>query len=263
MPMGEALSHSQWSRLNRFALKLHADISREHFFHCCLEELPGVLDLLCVAWNDFDEHFQIVSNRETAALSQQVGSYLPAMIETMNSHPVVEFVEEELRGERFEGVMAMTDRVSSRQLRERAIHYEAYRHLGIQDQMYTELQFTHQHRSGLTLNAGKPFTAEQKQMAAVVREHLLVAYRNVLRSEQAPPVFGSEDRRHILQTSLSPRLQETLGHLLNGLPRKLISDEMGISIHTLNDYVREVYSRLGVHSHAELIAKFDQQKSAR
>jgi len=260
--MGESLSHSQWSRLNRFALELHADSSRDHFFECCLEKLPGVMDLLCVAWNDFDEQFRIVRNQETAVFSEVVGSYIPAMIETMDSHPVVEYVAEELGGERMEGVMAMTDRVSPRQLRERAIHFETYRHLGIQDQMYTELQFTNRHRSGLTLNAGRPFTEEQKEMAKVVREHLLVAYRNVLRSEQPEPNFASNDPRRELQISLSPRLRETLGHLLNGLPRKHIADEMGISIYTLNDYVREVYAKLGVHSHAELMAKFRQREGA-
>ena len=250
------LTHTQWSRLNPFLLELHSEHSREHFFHCCLEVLPRLFGIVYVGWNDFNSDFQILSCRQSSGMSSLVLSFLSGIEKTLVSHPVVHYVLKERETHSVGETLAISDFLSQRELRDRAIHAEAYRHLGIQDQMYTELQFTPHHRSGLTFNADRPFTGEQKTMARVVREHLLVAYRNVLRSEQPAPAFAAKDRRAELHASMSPRLQETLGHLLNGLPRKLIADEMGISIHTLNEYVRELYARLNVHSHAELVCLF-------
>ena len=57
-------------------------------------------------------------------------------------------------------------------------------------------------------------------------------------------------------SQLSPRLNTVTNLLLQGRSRKNIAGHMKISVHTLNDYVKEVYSRFEVHSQSELIRRF-------
>ena len=44
--------------------------------------------------------------------------------------------------------------------------------------------------------------------------------------------------------------------LARGRLTKEIADELGISIHTVNTYLRRIYEKLYVHSRAEAVAKF-------
>jgi DNA-binding CsgD family transcriptional regulator len=55
---------------------------------------------------------------------------------------------------------------------------------------------------------------------------------------------------------LSPRLNTVTNLLLQGRARKDIADSMGISIHTLNGYIKDLYARFEVHSQGEFIRRF-------
>ncbi len=44
--------------------------------------------------------------------------------------------------------------------------------------------------------------------------------------------------------------------MLEGLPRKLVADRMGLSVHTVNDYAKQIYDYFQVKSHAELLTRF-------
>jgi DNA-binding CsgD family transcriptional regulator len=57
------------------------------------------------------------------------------------------------------------------------------------------------------------------------------------------------------ETPLPPRLAQVLAMLLNGRPRKEIAQGLGISLHTVHGYAKDLYARFGVHSQAELICK--------
>jgi len=57
-------------------------------------------------------------------------------------------------------------------------------------------------------------------------------------------------------SNLSPRLRTVLTLLLQGCGRKQIASDLEISIHTLGDYVKELYAVFGVHSQAELLRRF-------
>lgn len=61
---------------------------------------------------------------------------------------------------------------------------------------------------------------------------------------------------------MSPRLRQVMLLLASGRSRKEIAGELGISLHTANEYIAAVYSRLGVHSRAELMARFIQGNRA-
>lgn len=55
---------------------------------------------------------------------------------------------------------------------------------------------------------------------------------------------------------LSPRRRTVLNLVLEGHPRKEMASMLGISTHTLDGYVKDIFRHFGVHSQAELIARF-------
>ncbi len=54
---------------------------------------------------------------------------------------------------------------------------------------------------------------------------------------------------------LAPRLAQTLEALLNGASEKEVSNQLGISRHTVHNYVKALHQRFGVNSRGELLAK--------
>jgi DNA-binding CsgD family transcriptional regulator len=54
---------------------------------------------------------------------------------------------------------------------------------------------------------------------------------------------------------LSPAQKKVLDRMLTGLSEKEVAAILEISHHTVHNHVREIYSRLGVNSRAELMAK--------
>jgi DNA-binding CsgD family transcriptional regulator len=57
-----------------------------------------------------------------------------------------------------------------------------------------------------------------------------------------------------LRTELSPRLRQTLECLLEGDGEKQVAARLGLSRHTVHDYVTALYRRLDVSSRPELMA---------
>lgn len=55
--------------------------------------------------------------------------------------------------------------------------------------------------------------------------------------------------------ALSRRATQTLDELLGGASEKEIADRMGLSAHTVHQYVKTVYRAFGVRSRAELMAR--------
>lgn len=55
---------------------------------------------------------------------------------------------------------------------------------------------------------------------------------------------------------LSPRRRTVLNLVLEGMPRKMIASQLGISENTLGGYVKDIFRHFDVHSQAELIARF-------
>ncbi len=56
--------------------------------------------------------------------------------------------------------------------------------------------------------------------------------------------------------NLTKREHEVLELLMDGLSYKEIADRCSISIQTLNTHIKNIYSKLGVHSRSEASAKF-------
>jgi DNA-binding NarL/FixJ family response regulator len=56
--------------------------------------------------------------------------------------------------------------------------------------------------------------------------------------------------------TLSPQERDVLGRLAQGHIYARIANDMGITIHTVRNYIRRIYEKLQVHSRTEAVAKF-------
>jgi DNA-binding CsgD family transcriptional regulator len=68
-------------------------------------------------------------------------------------------------------------------------------------------------------------------------------------------LFGPSATRAEVAGEWSRREQETLDLLLTGASEKLIAHKLGLSPHTVHDYVKIIYRKAGVASRAELMAR--------
>lgn len=75
--------------------------------------------------------------------------------------------------------------------------------------------------------------------------------RKVLEYFQRKPVVKTAD-----DYNLTKREHEILALLMDGLSYKEIADKCFISVQTLNSHIKNIYTKLGVHSRAEVSAKF-------
>ena len=60
---------------------------------------------------------------------------------------------------------------------------------------------------------------------------------------------------------LPPRLTQTLAALAEGCSEQEVSQRLGISRHTVHNYVKALHHRLGVASRGELLAKVSQAQT--
>ncbi len=74
--------------------------------------------------------------------------------------------------------------------------------------------------------------------------------RKVVQSLQSATPRGVE------AADLSPREREVLDGLAEGQAYKQIADKLGVSIHTVRNYIRRIYEKLHVCSSAEAVAKY-------
>jgi DNA-binding NarL/FixJ family response regulator len=74
--------------------------------------------------------------------------------------------------------------------------------------------------------------------------------RKVVQSFKAAPPRNDES------ADLSQRERSVLEGLAEGLAYKQIADQLGVSIHTVRNYIRRIYEKLHVQTRTEAVAKF-------
>ena len=80
--------------------------------------------------------------------------------------------------------------------------------------------------------------------------------RRVLQLFQKAPLAVTPDEE------LSDRERQVLDLLSHGHPEKQIAERLKISPHTVHTYIRRIYEKLHVHSHAQAVAKYAGQTPA-
>ena len=68
--------------------------------------------------------------------------------------------------------------------------------------------------------------------------------------------FKTVSKRGDESVELSPRERSVLDGLAGGLAYKQIADQLGVSIHTVRNYIRRIYEKLHVCTRTEAVAKF-------
>jgi DNA-binding CsgD family transcriptional regulator len=86
----------------------------------------------------------------------------------------------------------------------------------------------------------KPFASEDRNLI-----HLFQL--------EAKWLYQTGDSVERAEKALSPRERETLRHLLTGTTEKEIAAGMGLSIHTVHQYVKRIYAQFGVTSRNALL----------
>ena len=91
--------------------------------------------------------------------------------------------------------------------------------------------------------AGRPFTPRDHRLLRLLHVELGRFWR-------ADVLAATRDA----QQSLAPRMKQTLALLVEGKSEKQIAHAIGISPHTVHNYVKALHQRFGVSSRGELIA---------
>lgn len=103
-------------------------------------------------------------------------------------------------------------------------------------------------------------TAQPQEITAAIREAVAGGYPmspHVSRSlvhlltRLAPPAAPTV----VDELNLTPREQEMLRCLVDGLSNKMIATKMKLSRHTVDGYLRTLFGKLGVHSRAAAVAR--------
>ena len=93
-------------------------------------------------------------------------------------------------------------------------------------------------------DTAKPFTSAEHKLVRLFHLELARLWRgDALRNAADPTV------------ALPPRLTQTLEGLLGGNSEKQIAYQLGLSTHTIHNYIRALHRRYDVTSRAELLAK--------
>lgn len=74
--------------------------------------------------------------------------------------------------------------------------------------------------------------------------------RKVVQSFKTVPAHGDNP------VDLSPRERSVVEGLAGGLAYKQIADQLGVTIHTVRNYIRRIYEKLHVCTRTEAVAKF-------
>jgi DNA-binding CsgD family transcriptional regulator len=128
------------------------------------------------------------------------------------------------------------------------LHNELHRPGGLDDVLLS-IRFhgdASQTASGLVFKreAGdKPFTEEEREIL------------NLFRSESDWIFQRERDASPYAVEGLTRREQETLALLLTDASEKMMAAQLGISPHTVHDYVKRLYRKIGVTSRAALMAQ--------
>jgi DNA-binding CsgD family transcriptional regulator len=93
--------------------------------------------------------------------------------------------------------------------------------------------------------AALPFTERENLIAHIVLSEVRWLHE-----------LGWPKDRGVSVPELSPRVRMVMHVLLQGGSRKAIADQLSLSLHTVNDYVKQIYQHFGVQSQSELMNRF-------
>lgn len=100
------------------------------------------------------------------------------------------------------------------------------------------------------------YLLKRSSIAEIVRGiQDVLAGETVLDNQVIKYILDNATRKVAAELKLAPKEKDVIRHLSRGLTALQVSDEMGISIHTVDTYIRRIYKKMGVHSQSAAIAR--------
>ena len=97
---------------------------------------------------------------------------------------------------------------------------------------------------------------DQGELARYAARLLCRGVRYARRLDRATGARSYEDIQAMLErTPLTPRERDVVGRLLSGASTRQIAASTGLTVATVNTYLKRIFAKLGVHSRVELVAR--------
>jgi DNA-binding CsgD family transcriptional regulator len=110
---------------------------------------------------------------------------------------------------------------------------------------------------GTTKKKATPKPSRRERAATDLERRIIFNYCSIVlhaRAGQLEPAALRPAPRSTTPSRLSPRMRETMNHLLKGDSEKQIASRLRLSRHTVHCYIRQIYRRYNVNSRGELFA---------
>lgn len=108
----------------------------------------------------------------------------------------------------------------------------------------------------LKLRGGQAPVARELEVARWAARMLAHGLDYVERLSAAGGRRGDEELADVLERMpLTPREREVVALLVSGAGTRDIAEQTGLTVSTINTYLKRIFSKLGVHSRVELVAK--------
>ena len=164
-----------------------------------------------------------------------------------------------LRQERSAVAVRRCDVVNNYRWHQSAHYNEVRRPLGFGESIYAKLTTPDGRRLKLSFHremGDRPYTERHAQLLQVFNENLAGLYMCPLAAPAPAAVTGPVQGLDGPMESLPPRLRPVLRRLLAGDAEKQAALRLGLSRHTVHEYIKALYRKFGVNSRGELLAKF-------
>jgi len=118
--------------------------------------------------------------------------------------------------------------------------------LGLDDTLYAKIAVPGKliALSLLRAKGAEPFTERQSQLV------------DLCLSQMSWPFQPDDKTTDPRLAALQPRLRKVMQHLLDGDGEKQVAAKLGLSRHTVHEYVKMLYQQLGVSSRSELLSQW-------
>jgi DNA-binding CsgD family transcriptional regulator len=111
-------------------------------------------------------------------------------------------------------------------------------------------------RLGMLHVFGAPLGEEDQRLARWGARVFARGIRYSRRLSGAVHQRSAEDIHAMLErTPLTPRERDVVGRLLSGASTRQIAESTGLTVATVNTYLKRIFAKLGVHSRVELVAR--------
>lgn len=185
--------------------------------------------------------------------------YLAAYPQLMTRHPIVAYA---LAGPASADPVRISDWLSRRQWHANPLYQEAYRHLGLDDQIAIGAVDRGGSFYGVSVGrAGRCYSEDDRDVLALVMPHVKAALRRAenapveiqalrVAPTLAPTLLGGGPTPESLADGalLTAREKQVLSLVARGLTDQQAAHRLGVSVRTINKHLEHVYAKLGVSS---------------